>query len=152
MWAVRLGARSEGEKGSLTLTRTHLVFRAEETPTDLRIPLAEIFKAKTVMGSPVLIVQHRDRLGKVDTAFYFSQPPPLPPPRGAAARVEEGSEWEISRPRPFAAAGRIRSRRRARARGISSLAAWNKLKKREVRMWRDRIRAAAADAGRPASD
>jgi hypothetical protein len=146
VWAIRLGARSDGQRGTLGLTSTHLVFRGDANAMEIRIGLPDVLRVKSVIGSPVLIVRHRETFGRVDTAFYFAQPPPLPPPRGATARMADEPPMEMARPNPLGAFRRGRSRRKARAQSIASLAAWNKLKKSEVRLWRDRIRAAVTEA------
>lgn len=146
VWAVRLGTADQGDPGTLSLSPTHLAFEPDAAGRSLRIALGDVTRVKAVLGSPVLIVRHRTDQGHRLTAFYFAQPPPLPPRRG---EPELPSAVLEPPPLPFST-GRRRSPRGARLAGIASLAGWNRLKKPEVRRWRNRIRQAVAAATRGA--
>lgn len=151
VWAVPLRppvpGRSDGDQGLLGLEGGALDFRAETDARSVRIPLAEVARVKSVFASPVLMVEHRgqaDRQRRI-TAFYFVKPPPLAPRRGTP---EPASTKIPDAPLPFSTGtpSGILARRKARFTGMTSLAGWNRVKKGEVRRWRDRIRRAVAEA------
>src|SRR5438105_4351495 len=64
--------------GTLKLVEDSLSFVPKDGSYDMRIQVATISKARRVRGSPVLVVRHRTQSGTVETAFYFTQPPPMP--------------------------------------------------------------------------
>jgi hypothetical protein len=141
VWAVRLGTADEGVRGTLRLSGDEVTFDSDRGSVSLRIPLAEIRSARSVMGSPVIVLHHRRGKQRRHTAFYFVQPPPLPPRPG-----EEPAELRPPPPSPFPGVGRFMTRRKARFVGIARLASWNQLKRSEVKAWAKRIREAAASA------
>jgi hypothetical protein len=153
VWAVRLGTRDEGERGSLAVSGGSIAFHPdrEEGGSALRIPLGQVRKVKRTLGSPVIVVEHADPAGvvrRIRTAFYFVKPPPLPPRRG---EPEPPSTDIPDAPLPFSTGmpSQILKRRAARFGGIASLAGWNRIKKRDVKRWRDRLRDAVASDQRP---
>ena len=77
VWAVRLGNPESESKGRLALEDDALVFRLSEG--ELRLPLADIRKARRIRGSPVLTVDVEENARPVRFAFYFVEPPPLQP-------------------------------------------------------------------------
>lgn len=152
VWAVRLGTRDEGERGSLAVSANAIAFDPDpdEGGRALNIPLRQVRKVKRILGSPVIVVEHADPTGVARltrTAFYFVKPPPLPPRRG---EPEPASTEIPDAPLPFSTGmpSQILKRRAARFGGIASLAGWNRIKKRDVKRWRDRLREAVASARR----
>jgi hypothetical protein len=153
VWAVRLGTRDEGQRGSLSVSGDAIAFDPDpdEEGHALRIPLRQVRKVKRIHGSPVIVVEHADAAGvrrRTLTAFYFVKPPPLPPRRG---EPEPASTEIPDAPLPFSTGmpSQILKRRAARFGGIASLSGWNRIKKRDVKRWRDRLREAAAGARGP---
>ena len=73
VWAARLGSPDEGIKGYLVLETEHLSFTSELGDIEIRIPLAEVRRARRIFGSPVMVIEHDRSV----VAFYFAQPPPL---------------------------------------------------------------------------
>lgn len=76
VWMVRLRHKDVQEhKGKMELADDGLVF-TERGGTEYVIPLRSIQKTKRLRGSPVLLVRH-GTTEVLETAFYFTQPPPL---------------------------------------------------------------------------
>lgn len=73
------GADLRDRKGTLAVEDGSIVFLEKRVETRWEIPLSEVRKVRRLRGSPVLMVHHGspDRL---QTAFYFTQPPPLHQP------------------------------------------------------------------------
>lgn len=78
VWKVRLRRGDLADReGTLRLDNDALVFE-DKTSDDLtRLEFSAIRSAKRVRASPVMLVVHEDQGERVETAFYFSQPPPL---------------------------------------------------------------------------
>jgi hypothetical protein len=80
VWLVPLGRPGPAEiKGRLSIAERDLVF-VDEEGGNRRIPLDSVRKVKRRLGSPVILVWHDLDGRRVETAFYFVQPPPLAPP------------------------------------------------------------------------
>ncbi len=114
VWMVRLRKGELGErKGLLTLEAEGLVFRDESLELVRILRFDEVRRAKRVKGSPILLVSHADDdHGAKETAFYFTQPPPLTPGDPFAVTETAGS---LGRPlNPLAAMRRTSKRRHMR--------------------------------------
>jgi hypothetical protein len=124
VWAVDLLREPKKDReGRLSLEAEHLVFEPRTGGTALRIPVGSIRRARRLRGSPVLLVAH-DRDGhRLETAFYFVQPPPLDPVIG---RSNE-------RPTPFSF-GRS-SKRRARRENVGYLGLSNRGNRERIDRW-----------------
>ena len=135
VWVVELspGLAVQDRRGTLSLQPDAIAFVASDGSQDLRIPLAQVRKARRLRGSPVLVVAHDDGGRTVRTAFYFVQPPPLEDFRG------EGLE------RPAPLGFRKSSRRRARRQNIGYLGTWNRQLKADIEEWERAIRHAVGD-------
>lgn len=124
MWAVDLIREPKKDRqGTLSLEPDRLVFepRAAGSPA-LRIPLGSISKARRLRGSPVLLVVHESGGTRLETAFYFVQPPPLEPVVGQGER-----------PTPLSF-GRT-SKRRARRQNVGYLGFSNRDKREHIDRW-----------------
>lgn len=143
VWVVPLGTKSEGDKGTLTLSATTLSVLSERSGKSLQISLASIRKVKGVLGSPVIILHHRDGAKTALTALYFVKPPPLPPRK---SEMDPNALYREGAPLPFSSGAGVLARRKAKFQGISALTGWNRLKKKEVKRWQTRIRSAVAEA------
>lgn len=79
MWVVRLSrdADLKDVKGTITLADGALQFSSRDGKGDRRIDLIDVVRVKRVIGSPVMLVTHSENGEPTQTAFYFSQPPPL---------------------------------------------------------------------------
>ena len=121
VWRVRLGrdAPQQDTKGLLSLHDDGIVFLAEHGGRYL-IEFAQVRKVKRVLGSPVLMVYHRDGSDQAETAFYFAKPPPLTLPNRRG----------------------VESKRKARKAGVHYLGRANPGRKDEIRGWVERIDAA----------
>jgi hypothetical protein len=111
VWRVQLRRGDVGEReGTLRLDADAVVFSEHATEVETSIAIPAIRTVRRVRASPILIVVHDDDRGRAETAFYFSQPPPLAPP-------EPGSERTSASGRPlgpFAAMRRTSKRRHQR--------------------------------------
>jgi hypothetical protein len=126
VWVVQLRPGLSKEcKGTLTLEPEAIAFSASDGSEDLRIPLADVRKARRLRGSPVLLVAHDANGRGARTAFYFVQPPPLERLQG---------EWRAERPSPLSF-GRSSSKRKARRQNIGYLGMWNRQLKFDVTEW-----------------
>jgi len=88
VWMVHLerGGDLRETKGTLSLDETAIVFEERDGGTT-RFPLGSVRRAKRPIGSPVMLV-HWERDGsRRETAFYFTQPPPLPGRADASRRA-----------------------------------------------------------------
>jgi hypothetical protein len=135
VWMVELspGLAAQDRRGTLSLQPDVIAFVASDGSEDLRIPLAQVRKARRLRGSPVLVVAHDAGGRAARTAFYFVQPPPLEDFRG------EGPE------RPAPPGFRRNSRRRARRQNIGYLGTWNRQLKADIEEWEQAIRHAVGD-------
>jgi hypothetical protein len=135
VWMVELspGLASEERRGTLSLQPDVIAFVPSDGSKDVRIPLAQVRKARRLRGSPVLVVTHDAGGRAVRTAFYFAQPPPLEELHG------EGAE------RPAPLGFRKSSKRRARRQNIGYLGTWNRQLKPEIEEWEQAIRHAVGD-------
>jgi len=99
-------------KGTLVLKEDALAFTASSAGELTGIPFASITAVKRLRGSPVLMIEWLHRDARRRTAFYFTQPPPLPPRagRGEPAVMSEMPE----RPNPFSGFRRNGRRRSMR--------------------------------------
>jgi hypothetical protein len=128
VWMVRLGRNTLQEvPGSIAIDGTDLVFEAEDGSFERRLAFTTIRKAKRVRGSPVLIIAQEEG----QTAFYFTQPPPLEP---APASGERDRLSPLSQLR-----GGRRSKRKHVRTNATYLSASNVSKKEEVKAWLDAI-------------
>ena len=120
--------------GSLSIAGEHLLFEAKDGTIERRFEFSAIRKAKRIVGSPVLIVVHKE--GK--TAFYFTQPPPLTPAPPSAD------------PDRLSPLGQLRGGRRSKRKHVRTNATYltssNFSKKREVKEW---VAAIAERIGKP---
>ena len=135
VWVVELSpGLAQERRGTLSLLPDAIVFNASDGSEDMRIPLADVRRARRLRGSPVLLVVHDARGRAARTAFYFVQPPPLEDLRG---------EGQPERPSPLGF--RKSSRRRARRQNIGCLGMWNRQLKADIAEWEDAIRKAVRD-------
>ena len=124
VWAIELGRGVQTEtQGSLSLEADAIVFTATGGHGPRRIALAQVRKARRVLGSPILVVEHVEGGERRHTAFYFSQPPPLEP------------------------AGRTTTRK-LRRQNVGYLGTTNRQKKEVVRRWETAVREATGRGGR----
>jgi hypothetical protein len=79
VWMVRLRRGDTSEvAGTLNLLEEGLSFVPKDGSYDMRIPVTTIRRARRIRGSPVLVIRHEVANEVVETAFYFTQPPPMP--------------------------------------------------------------------------
>ena len=138
VWMVRLRKGEMAErKGLLTLDVEGVVFREAGSLDQVRtFRFDELRRARRVRGSPILIVTHTDDRGAVDTAFYFTEPPPLEP---SEPFTLSGGTGSVGRPlNPFAAM-RKTSKRRHMKDNVRYLTARSGNKKAEIQEWVDEI-------------
>ena len=141
VWMVALGRSPDEMVGELRLESDGVVFtpRSEGTPVT-RLRFEGIAKIARLRGSPVLMVTHTDGAGgKVQTAFYFTQPPALT--HIVASRTPRSEEIEDLRPlrSPFGM-GRHRSKRRSVRANATYLTREGVDRKRELQEWVTEIR------------
>jgi hypothetical protein len=146
VWMVPLGRCPVEIVGDLRLEEDALLFtpRGEDTPAT-RISFEKLIRVKRLRASPVLIVRHTDgRDARVQTAFYFTQPPALthivksrtPEP---AATADPRS---IPRPAPFGLGLRGPSKRKSVRTNATYLTQEASNRKRELQEWVEAIREA----------
>jgi hypothetical protein len=146
VWMVALGRSPMLEVvGELRREPEGLLFtpRSEETPAT-RLRFDAIAKISRVRGSPVLMVTHTDGAGaKVQTAFYFTQPPALThivksrspePPASLDLR-------SVPRPTPFGLGQRKPSKRKSVRTNATYLTQAGTDRKRQLQEWVDEVRA-----------
>lgn len=122
VWAVRLKRGLAKEtKGTLALKPDALVFTAADGQSHQRIELSDIRRARKVVASPILMIEHIVEGAEERTAFYFAQPPPLEP------------------------SGRT-SMRKTRRLGAAYLGTSNRQMKDKVSRWERAVREAAVAA------
>lgn len=127
VWAVRISVSEEDVEGKLSLEPGALVFELPDEESKLRIPLADVRKARRIRGSPILIVDSTEKGQRVRFAFYFVKPPPLHP---------EGRE----------------SKGRVKRKAVGYLQTANGQKKELVRDWETAVRQAMAAGGRKGAE
>lgn len=127
VWRVRLQRGDVRDyEGTLRLDDDALVFEDRASAGQTRLELSVIHSARRVRGSPVLLVAHDDQGERVQTAFYFSQPPPLEmPPLGSTRASPMG--------RP--------SKRRHQRKNVSYLTTRSGGMKQTIEAWVEEIRA-----------
>lgn len=132
VWAVDLerGSSLQEVTGTLTLAPDALEFQPRDERLPLRrIELDHVRKVKRLRASPVLMVVHERDARRVQTAFYFAQPPPIDPkPSPPATPLSFGRQ----------------TKRKARRQAVGYLATTNQRKKEEVREWEGAVRDAIA--------
>jgi hypothetical protein len=145
VWMVTLGRSPAVEiAGDLRLEDDGLLFtpRNEETPAT-RIGFGKLTKVKRLRASPVLMVTHADGQDvRVQTAFYFTQPPALThivksrtpePPASTDLR-------SIPRPAPFGLGLRGPSKRKSVRTNATYLAQEAANRKRDLQEWVEAVR------------
>jgi hypothetical protein len=131
VWAVEMHLGPLEREGTLSLEPDALRFSPASSGREIRIPLADVAKARRLRGSPVLLIVHRTGGQTFRTAFYFVQPPPLAPLLG---KEQHAPERLSLFPR--------NTRRRARRQNVGYLSFSNRAKKEEVREWELALREA----------
>ncbi len=99
VWKVELvrGREPIDVRGTLSMSDDALVFEDDDGAMT-RLRFVDVETAKRLRGSPVLVVRHVDRtLG--ETAFYFTEPPPLHPPDPATLSLREATRRKPSQRR-----------------------------------------------------
>jgi hypothetical protein len=139
VWRVQLRRGDVREReGTLRLEPDALVFQDASSPHEVRVAFTQIHSARRVRASPILILVHDDGGQRAETAFYFSQPPPLEPPApGTVATPTTGRPLG-----PFAAMRRT-SRRRHQRENVKYLATKAGGLKPTIQAWADEIVARA---------
>ncbi len=133
VWVVELSpGLAQERRGTLSLQPDAIVFEASDGSGDLRIPLADVRRARRLRGSPVLLVAHDARGRAARTAFYFVQPPPL-------------HEDQVQAAAPSPLGFRKSSKRRARRQNIGYLGMWNRQLRADIAEWEHTIREAVRD-------
>lgn len=137
VWRVQLRRGDVGDReGTLRLEDDALVFEDRASASEIVLPLADIRSARRVKGSPILIVAHDEAGERAETAYYFSQPPPLDaPPPGSAGTSATGRPLG-----PFAAMRRT-SKRRHQRENVKYLATKAGGLKPTIQEWVDEISA-----------
>jgi hypothetical protein len=99
VWKVELVRGSEplDVRGTLSMSDDALVF-ADDDGAATPIRFADLETAKRLRGSPVLVIRHVDR-ARGETAFYFTEPPPLQPPDPATLSLREATRRKPSQRR-----------------------------------------------------
>lgn len=139
VWRVQLRRGDVGDReGTLRLEDDALVFEDRASASEIALPLADIRSARRVRGSPILIVAHDEAGERAETAYYFSQPPPLEAsPPGSVGTSSTGRPLG-----PFAAMRRT-SKRRHQRENVKYLATKAGALKPTIQAWVDEISARA---------
>jgi hypothetical protein len=145
VWMVPLGRGSVDDiAGDLELSHEAIIFTPRNEGPPVHIPFGAVAKVKRVKGSPVLMVVHDRDAMRVETAFYFVQPPSLShivkskgPP---APSRPEPALLEPPRLRPFGLSGRKPSKRKSVRSNATYLTAQGTSRKEELQGWVDAIR------------
>jgi hypothetical protein len=130
--------------GDLELSHEGIVFTPRSDDPPVHIPFGTVAKVKRVKGSPVLMVIHDKDAVRMETAFYFVQPPPLShivkskPP--SSPSPPEPAAMEPPRLRPFGLSGRKPSKRKSVRTNATYLTAQGTSRKEELQGWVDAIR------------
>ena len=134
VWMVRLDrGQTKDIRGTLSLEPTGLLFTDARSGEAVLIRFDVIRKPKRVKGSPILLLTHESDGERRQTAFYFSQPPPLKPPDPGAVSLPSSGFGE----RPMGAFGAFRrtSKRRHMKTNIGYLTTSNTGLKDDVQRW-----------------
>jgi len=134
VWRVELRSHDiHDREGVLTLTDSALVFTDRATGSQTLVAFSEIRSVRRVRASPILMVTHADG---GDTAFYFSQPPPL-------ERAVTGSVGTTATGRPLGPFGGMRrtSKRRHQRENVKYLTTKAASLKPAIQAWVDEISA-----------
>jgi hypothetical protein len=140
VWMVKLRRGDLTDiKGTLQLDGDAVRFTEGKSGIDHRFAYADVRRARRVRGSPILILAHGSELGTVETAFYFSQPPPLKPaaPGGPVAPTSTATGRPLG---PFGAMRRTSKRRHMRE-NVRYLTVQSGGKKPLIQAWADEITA-----------
>jgi len=137
VWRVQLRRGDVRDReGVLRLESDALVFEDRASASATRVAFTTIRSARRVKGSPLLIVVHDEADGRAETAFYFSQPPPLEiAERGSAGTTAMGRPLG-----PFAAVRRT-SKRRHQRENVKYLTTKAGGLKSTIQSWADEISA-----------
>ena len=102
VWMVHLGVGPNPPevRGTLALGDEGLEFVPRKTEEVVRFGYETIRRARRIRGSPVLMIDWRERDVERKTAFYFSPPPPLAPAAGAAPIDPRGPLGSLTRTTP----------------------------------------------------
>jgi hypothetical protein len=145
VWMVPLGRGSVDDiAGDLELSHDAIIFTPRHGGPAMLIALGSVAKVKRLKGSPVLMVVHTEGAVRVETAFYFVQPPSLshivkskqPPPPSRP----DPDALEPPRLRPFGMSGRKPSKRKSVRNNATYLTAQGTSRKEELQGWVDAIR------------
>jgi hypothetical protein len=137
VWRVRLRRGDVREReGTLRLDAAGLVFVEADSASEELVPFEAIRSARRVRASPILLVVHHDADGRAETAFYFSQPPPLE----VSAAPGERSPSSGRPLGPFAAMRRT-SKRRHQRENVKYLTTKAGAHKATIQAWADEISA-----------
>jgi hypothetical protein len=142
VWMVPLGRGSVDDiAGDLELSHDAILFTPRHEGASVRIPLEDVAKVKRLKGSPVLMVAHLEGAVRVETAFYFVQPPSLSHivKSGAPSRPDP-APIAPPRLRPFGMGGRKPSKRKSVRNNATYLTAQGTSRKQELQAWVDAIR------------
>ena len=145
VWMVQLGRGSTDDvAGDLELSHEAIIFTPRHGGASVHIGFDTVWKVKRLKGSPVLMVFHHEGAVRVETAFYFVQPPslthivkpkqPLPPGQLDPASLEP------PRLRPFGMGGRKPSKRKSVRNNATYLTSQGTSRKQELQGWVDAIR------------
>jgi hypothetical protein len=142
VWLVPLRRGQAAErKGVLSIEDDGVTFTDDSQGQVELLRYESVHRVRRVRGSPILIVTHRIDDGSVDTAFYFSQPPPLTPPGPG----DEPSPAALTTPsgKPLGAFSSMRrsSRRRHVRENVRYLTAQSATKKPVLQAWVEEISA-----------
>lgn len=139
MWRVELRRGDIADReGTLSLEDDALIFEDRSTGERRGLPFRAIRSARRVRASPILLVVHAEGEQRLETAFYFSQPPPLDAPApGSAGTSATGQPLG-----PFAAMRRSSKRRHQRD-NVKYLATEAGRLKATIELWADEIGARA---------
>ncbi|MGZ8631178.1 MAG: hypothetical protein ACXWZF_09465 [Actinomycetota bacterium] len=135
VWRVQLRRGEVGDReGTLSLDAEALVFEDRATGELTHLRFVEIRSARRVRGSPILVVSHDGDGERAQTAFYFSQPPPLEAPSSGSSGTTS-----MGRPvGPFAAVRRT-SKRRHQRENVKYLATKAGGTKATIQAWADEV-------------
>jgi hypothetical protein len=138
VWMVQLDRSPEDIEGTLTLEGSAVRFASTDGVTR-EIGLTDINRVKRIWGSPVLMVHSVEEGTKHVTAFYFSKPPPLHPPKPTADAAPPTLMGPFNRDKPP-------SKRKHRRNNAGHLATASGVLGDDVRVWAKATRAAIAAA------
>jgi hypothetical protein len=140
VWMVKLRRGDLADiKGTLQLDGDALRFTEDTSGIDHRFVYTDVRRARRVRGSPILILAHGSEHGTVETAFYFTQPPPLraPAPGSPVAPASTAGGRPLG---PFGAMRRTSKRRHMRE-NVRYLTVQSGSKKPLIQAWAEEITA-----------